>query len=231
MGETSPDEDSEPPASPQHSVWLDGYTIMKTTLTNRQLSELVSEWTYDSYKSLHPAVFVSFLEAAEIASHLTALMQAYGIINQEQIVNIPSEAQWEKAARGTDGRQHPWGNIFSNKVCNVMTTGIGSTTIVASFSPLGDSPYGCSDMIGNVREWTSTFAGRSIRNDNRYPYDPNQRISTHAMRPEFQMILRGGSFSYDDNCTMVWIRNKEVASQKRHDTGVRFTIENKNNRY
>jgi formylglycine-generating enzyme required for sulfatase activity len=66
---------------------------------------------------------------------------------------VPSEEEWEKAARGTDGRLFPWGNTFDAKRCHHRKR---TTAAVTAHEPGGDSPFGVSDMAGNVREWTST---------------------------------------------------------------------------
>ncbi len=99
-------------------------------------------------------------------------------------ITLPNEAEWEKAARGTDGRIYPWGNVFDSNKANICETGIGKLSTVGCFSR-GQSPYGVMDMSGNVWEWT-----RSIESS--YPYvadDRHEDFQSSANR-----VLRGGSF-------------------------------------
>ncbi len=95
---------------------------------------------------------------------------------------LPTESEWEKAARGTDGRLFPWGNQFDLKKANTMESGLGWTKAVGSY-PDNVSPYGVYDMIGNVAEWVDDWY---------HPY-PGSTLMRDAFGKH--PVLRGGSWA------------------------------------
>jgi formylglycine-generating enzyme required for sulfatase activity len=171
--------------TPQHKVYLLDYFIAKHPVTVAQfdvfarannLPTRLSAGDADP-KADHPATQVSWHDAYAFCMWLSKLKGLW--------IRLPSEAEWEKAARGTDGRLWSWGNTVPNPELTNIDASAKTTTRVGSFSPRGDSPYGCADMIGNVWEWT-----RSLFKP--YPYqadDGREQSGDLGMR-----VVRGGSF-------------------------------------
>lgn len=121
---------------------LPAFEIDKYPVTNAQFAQVKPSHSYPPDEINHPVTKVTWIEANGYARKLGK--------------SLPTEAMWEKAARGTDRRRFPWGERFSPQYCNTFESKIGATTPVDAY-PEGQSPYGVMDMAGNVWEWTSTY--------------------------------------------------------------------------
>jgi len=181
MGSSDADGQAEDNEKPQHTVYLDAYWIDRTEVTNAQYRKCVEAgacpepgcWDEDSYNAPgQPVVCVSWDDAQTYAASVGG--------------RLPTEAEWEKAARGTDGRMFPWGNNVPD--CNRASYSncVERPAIVGSYLA-GASPYGALDMAGNVWEWVADWydEGYYARSPARNPQSPASGDSR---------VLRGGAF-------------------------------------
>jgi formylglycine-generating enzyme required for sulfatase activity len=185
MGSSDQDEEK-----PQHIVDIPyDYYIARFPVTNAQYATYgkakaiihpVSGW---EKKGDHPVVNVSWNDAMAYSQWLNDLLR--NELPSGVVLRLPSEAEWEKAARGTDVLTYPWGNIFDENMGNVDKDGKNDTTPVGAYSPQGDSPYGASDMAGNVWEWTHSLFER-------YPYEADDGREDESVSGHH--VQRGGSF-------------------------------------
>jgi formylglycine-generating enzyme required for sulfatase activity len=196
---------------PQHTLNLPRYYIAKYPVTVGQFQAFVSESGFqpgnrDCVKALanHPVVNITWYEASKYCHWLTEKLRGWseipeplGSLIREQgwQVMLPSEAEWEKAARGSDDRIYPWEGDFESSRANSAETGIGGTTAVGSFRS-GASPCECQDMAGNVWEWTRSLWGEDfLKPTFKYPYNKDKRENLNAPEKVLR-VLRGGSFYY-----------------------------------
>lgn len=131
----------------------------------------------------HPVTLVSWYDAQEYCRWLNQEYKNELLAGLE--FRLPTEAEWEKAARGDDALEYPWGNRPPEINQINADRHVGDTTPVGTYSPQSDSPFGAADMAGNVWEWTnSIFQGYPYRQDDGRE-DPNSGLPR---------VLRGGSF-------------------------------------
>ena len=215
---------------PQHKMFLDAFYIGKAPVTVAQFAAFVNatghKTTAEQYghgyhlvknqweaiegahwrnslggesivqqKRNHPVTLVSWYDASAFCDWVTRLTHHH--------VELPSEAEWERAARGIGGFIYPWGNDKpTDKLCN-YNSNIKDTSPVGKYSPQGDSPIGCSDMAGNVIEWTRSLWGRDINApEYPYPYSKDKNERENIQGPEdVRRVVRGGA--WDDESESV----------------------------
>jgi len=169
----------EPSEQPQHLVYLSDFFIDKTEVTwrqfrkyaettGRQMSPSPISGTPDDY----PVSFILWKEAKDYCEWIGG--------------RLPTEAEWEKAARGTDGRKYPWGNEWDQERCNSIDGGPHSPEGVGSF-PACVSPYGLLDMSGSMWEWCSDWYDEQF-------YSKSPSANPHGPASGTRRIIRGGAW-------------------------------------
>ena len=214
---------------PQHKVYLDAFWIDKTEVTNVQYQRCVEarvcpaptmcDWGEPPYgdasKAEHPVVCVSWHDAKAYCEWAGK--------------RLPTEAEWEKAARGTDGWIYPWGNAFDGGKLNSCDVNCSydwkdasanddyAETAPAGSYPTGASPYGALNMAGNAWEWVADG------------YDPgyyNQSPYRNPLGPDSgeERVLRGGSWYIagvriaDRHWCHSWLRHYDMGSRCAMDS-------------
>ena len=195
------------------------FWISRFPVTNAQFAQY-AERVHPAFKppsdwqerSNHPVVGVSWNDAI---AYCRWLNQEFASELGVSRFRLPTEAEWEKAARGEYGNEWPWGNTFDPARCNSRESGIDGATPVGQFSPQGDGPYGAADMAGNVWEWCQSLIKK-------YPYKPDDgREDLKAGGPR---VLRGGSFDDDSVYVRCAFRDGSDPYLQGWDVGVRLVV-------
>ncbi len=204
--------DGENDENPVHTVYLDKYYIGKYEVTVNQFRKFVNSTGYktDAEKAGGAYIYDDGVKKTDANWNNPYFIQAdnspvtYVSWNDAKTycdwvgLRLPTEAEWEKAARGTDGRSYPWGNSWDGNKCNHGSSlspyidasdGYEKISPVGSF-PSGVSPYGVYDMAGNVWEWCNDWYG-----DSYYSISPN----TNPAGPSYgtTKVLRGGGWVFN----------------------------------
>jgi formylglycine-generating enzyme required for sulfatase activity len=202
-------QDDGPGSSrPRRAIVLGGFAIDRTEVTNAAVAQYVEEtgaelagWddTRSSNRPGEPAVGLLWREA-------DAYCRWAG-------KRLPTEAEWEKAARGTDGRRYPWGDTWDPGRANTAESGLGTVIAVGSF-PSGASPYGLLDMAGNAAEWVAdTFdPDYYLRAPERNPPGPD-KVLDHG--------LRGGSWGSSREHVQTFFRDSSHSVRPNPRVGFR----------
>ena len=184
----------------------------------------------------HPVVGITWYEAVAFCEWMTEKLKINakraelkkGIAarvgvdpTREWTVALPSEAEWERAARGSDAWRYPWGQEPNPNRANYYETGIGSTSAVGCF-PNGQNPLtgcedGCEEMSGNVWEWTRSLW---VKNYEGYDHAEDNRIDGSEER----RVVRGGAWSHDDSNVRAAIRNWNSPSDRDFNRGLRVVL-------
>lgn len=135
---------------PQHSVMLDAFEMAQFPVTvaeyacaiNAHVVPAPFQWNHQLAKLDRPVVNIAWRHALAYGDWLARTLN--------EPWHLPTEAQWEKAARGTDGRLYPWGDLWTVEQASAYYTPIGQ-------HPTGASPYGVQDLLGNDNEWVTSY--------------------------------------------------------------------------
>ncbi|GAB4441432.1 MAG: hypothetical protein Kow00120_09910 [Anaerolineae bacterium] len=214
---------------PQHDLTLpEPYLIARAPITNAQYAAFVNatgrraprHWRDTPPTGQNadvPVVWVSWHDAVAYCKWLTDAMRDAGRLppGGTHVVRLPTEPEWERAARGDDGRRYPWGDDAPDSSRANFGSNENGPTPVGSFSPQGDSPYGCQDMAGNVWEWTLSLKET-------YPYEPHDGREETSKRG--RRALRGGAFNASERNIRVAGRNWHYPEERDETIGFRVVL-------
>jgi serine/threonine protein kinase/formylglycine-generating enzyme required for sulfatase activity len=220
--------------TPQHGVFLDHYWIDRTEVTNGMYAECVQKGVCTPPVSMNSYTHISYYGNTQYENYPVIY------VNWEQArrycewvgAKLPSEAEWEKAARGTDGQQYSWGNNFDCRKGNFddgaedgdpytvtggpNCDGYVDTAPVGSY-PEGASPYNALDMLGNVWEWVADWYAQDYY---------MQMVQTNPIGPVSgeERVMRGGSWSSFEHNVRTPFRFKDKPDNVNYNLGFRCAL-------
>ncbi len=205
--------DRAPDEQPARLVYLDAFYIDRFPVTNAEYAKFIRDTGYpppanwEQYGNVlppgrgdHPVSHVCWFDARDYAAWAGK--------------RLPTEAEWEKAARGPDGRQYPWGDQFNSLCCNTDESEFWDTTAVDAFVPQGQSPYGVADMSGNVWEWVADWYDREYYRVAPERNPPGPVTGTTK-------VVRGGAWEFSANESRCSTRNHEYPGPRHGLIGFR----------
>jgi formylglycine-generating enzyme required for sulfatase activity len=203
---------------PQHTLHYKSYKIGRKPVTNLEYYQFIWETThkvpkewlgfrYPEGMDQHPVVGVTLQDCLDYCKWLSDKFS--------DTYRLPTEAEWEYAARGDDTRLYPWGNEFDPWRCNTLESGKRGTTDVGEYSPSGDSPFGAMDMAGNVWEWTVSLFKP-------YPYNPRDGRESPDGKVRERYVIRGGSWYYSHKLARTTVREAILPTFSSHALGFRL---------
>lgn len=229
------DQYAEPAEIPQRELKIPyEFQMARYLVTRRQFSEFLKQTGDEHYlpgisdRPDHPVTNITWYEAVEYCKWLTRAFR--DSLKQGYAFRLPSEAEWELAARGIlpSKRRYPWGNDWSTSelsLCNSLEEGLDSTSAVGTYSPHGDSPYKVSDMAGNVREWTRSAWGEIYEvAEFKYPYIPSDGREHLELSNAVLRVARGGSFSDGRETVTCTHRYRHFPTDRLENVGFRVVI-------
>ena len=197
--------------NPQHRVYMDSFWMDEVEVTNAMYAKCFKVGicghpaNYDTYYGIwayrdYPVVYVNWYQADQYCHWVGR--------------SLPTEAQWEKAARGTDGRRYPWGNRLPTPLLANFNLSMIGEPVPAFRYPLGASPYGALNMAGNVREWIADWYDESYYQSSPYANPTGPATGT-------QRSLRSGSYAEDQQQISVYTRFKHLPDSAGLSRGFR----------
>ncbi|MCE9645559.1 MAG: formylglycine-generating enzyme family protein [Chloroflexi bacterium] len=203
------DDDKSGEAQPAHTVKLDNYYMDVYEVTRGRYKECVTAGACSESRNL--AGIDSFYADPDYPMSAVDWNQSKVYCEAWRGARLPTEAEWEKAARGTDGRTYPWGEEYDSSYVKLEPDPNGDFLSKVGSYEKGKSPYGMYDMAGSVFEWTA---------DSLTVYPGNQ--GDHSYYRDTDRVLRGGSWDHPDPYVLsTWFRFASFTGDNSGYTGFR----------